>query len=187
MIPAHKDTIMVHCLATQPSWGETKSAAQAAAEVRLWHTRDRGWSDIAYAMVFGYRGDRAKGRDLDRDGDVWEETGAGARGWNKNCIHLALVGGRWPDLRWGLRTDRFEDHFTPEQDRALRETIREIQQLAGRPMQVIGHNEVDPGKGCPAFDVPTWYARNKPQASNPVADALTGLFRWLGLGQGGPA
>lgn len=155
-VPAHKTKIMVHCLATPPSWGQGKTAEQMVAEVRLWHTRDRGWSDIAYAEIIDYAGHRAKGRDLNNDGNTFDDTGAGAKGHNTDTIHIALAGGRWPDGTWGARTDKFSDHFTPAQDKALREAIAEINKLAGRKLKVIGHNEVDPNKGCPAFDVQEW-------------------------------
>ena len=170
-VPAHKTKIMIHCLATPPSWGEGKTAEQMVAEVRLWHTRDRGWSDIAYAEIIDYGGHRAKGRDLNRDGNTFDDTGAGARGHNSDTIHLALAGGRWPDGRWGEATDAFEDHFTPDQDHALRSAIIEINRLAGRKLKVLGHNEVDPSKGCPAFDVQAWLTggRTAPPRPNTVA------------------
>lgn len=159
-IPAHKTKIMIHCLATAPGWGQGKTAEMMVREVTRWHTdpppHGRGWSDIAYAEIIDYDGRRAKGRDLNDDGNTFDDTGAGARGHNRDTIHIALAGGRWPDGRWGLRTDAFSDHFTPAQDRALRQAIAEINAAAGRDLRVMGHNEVDSGKGCPAFDVPTW-------------------------------
>ena len=191
-VPAHKTKIMVHCLATTPAWGHGKTAEQMVAEVRLWHTRDRGWSDIAYAEIIDYAGHRAKGRDLNNDGNTFDDTGAGAKGHNTDTIHIALAGGRWPDGKWGARTDKFSDHFTPAQDRALREAIAEINRLAGRTLKVLGHNEVDPNKGCPAFDVPAWLkAAPTPTPALPsrnlLAELLTKIFKALGLGKGGPA
>jgi len=181
-VPPHKTKIMVHCLATPPSWGEGKSATQMVPEVTSWHVKDRGWSDIAYAEIIDYEGARAKGRDLNDDGNTFDDTGAGAFGHNVDTIHLALAGGRWPDGRWGARTDAFSDHFTPEQDRALREAIEEINRLAGRELRVLGHNEVDPGKGCPAFDVQVWLqnAPAAPSTKNPlvtIIKVILALFR----------
>jgi N-acetylmuramoyl-L-alanine amidase len=197
-VPAHKTKIMIHCLATPPSWGQGKTAEQMVAEVRLWHTdpkpQGRGWSDIAYAEIGDYEGRGAPGRDLNNDGNTFDDTGAGAFGHNTDTIHLALAGGRWPDGRWGARTDKFSDHFTPAQDRWLRETIAKINRAAGRELQVLGHNEVDPNKGCPAFDVPTWLKDapaapvTKPvETRNPLAAILNAIFKALGLGKGGPA
>jgi len=185
-VPAHKTKIMVHCLATPPVWGRGKTAEQMVREVTPWHTNPkphgRGWSAIAYAEIIDYEGRRAKGRDLNNDGNTFDDTGAGAFGHNTDTIHIALAGGRWPDSRWGARTDKFSDHFTPAQGKALREVIAEINRLAGRTLKVLGHNEVDPGKGCPAFDVQEWLKVVSIPAPkpNPVAAliaALLALFR----------
>ncbi len=170
MIPAHKDTIMVHCLDTPASWAKTKSIAQIVKEVTRWHVKERGWSGVAYAIIIGPDGSLGKGRDLDGDGDVWDETGAGAKGWNKNVIHLALTGGKG-----GSADDEFNVHYTPEQDVALRKQIADIQTIAGRKMRVMGHNQVS-AKGCPCFDVPSWLARAKaPTATPPAARAVNPL------------
>lgn len=151
---SHKTTIMIHCLDTRREWGEGKSAKQMMAEVTKWHTdpkpKGRGWRAVAYAFIGDYEGNEAKGRDLDGDGDVYEETGAGARGWNKNTIHLAIAGGRGSHEK-----DQFSDHYTPEQDAWLRGKIAEINKLAGRELDVKGHNEVA-AKACPGFDVQEW-------------------------------
>jgi N-acetylmuramoyl-L-alanine amidase len=164
-VPEHKHTIMVHCLATTPAWGAGKGPNQVLSEVTDWHTlpppRGRGWSGVAYAEIIG-DGWRIKGRDLNDDGNTFDDIGAGAKDHNYGYIHLALVGGRWPDGRWGLKTDKFSDHFTPAQDRLLREAIAEINALAGRKLKVIGHNDVTDQKGCPSFDVNGWL-KDEPQ------------------------
>lgn len=166
MIPAHKDTIMIHCLDTPPSWAKGKSIDAIVKEVTRWHVQERGWSAVAYAVVIGLGGSIGKGRDLDGDGDVWEETGAGAKGWNKNVIHLALVGGKG-----GSADDDFSDHFTEKQGVALRKTIAKIEALAGRKMKVIGHNQVA-RKACPCFNVPKWYAEQpKPTSATNIGNA----------------
>lgn len=160
-IPAHKTTIMIHCLDTPKPWGIGRSAADGVKEVRRWHVEERGWSDIAYAAVLDYEGVWADGRDTDGDGDVWEETGAGATGWNKNTIHLALFGGKGSSA-----DDPFSKHYTSEQDQALRLKIAEIQRAAGHRLNVIGHNDVA-AKACPGFNVKKWYAQ-KPEMVAPV-------------------
>jgi len=179
-IPRHKTKIMIHCLATRPAWGRGKTAVQMVDEVRQWHVNDRGWSDIAYAEIIDYEGRRAMGRDLNRDGSSYDDTGAGAFGHNHDTIHLALAGGRWEDGRWGERADAFSDHFTPAQDRALRQAIEEINTLAGRKLRVIGHNDVS-SKGCPGFDVAKWLrAAPEPSTGNPFKALLEAFKRLLG-------
>lgn len=167
MVPAHKTKIMIHCLATSREWGVARSAEQMVDDVRRWHVQERGWSDIAYAEIIGYDGDRAKGRDLNDDGNTWDDQGAGARGHNADTIHLALAGGRG-----GNAFDGFEAHFTRAQEAALLEAIDEINTAAGRKLTVIGHNDVA-AKACPCFDARAWWAERseraaaKPSASQP--------------------
>ena len=155
--PSKVEFIMVHCLATPNDYMVGKPVSAVVAAVRDFHVRVRKWKDIAYAMVIHRDGERGKGRDLDQDGDVWEEIGAGAQGWNSNCIHIALNGGQT-----SAATDQFEDNFTPQQDAALRQTIAEIRKWAGRDIPLIGHNEVA-NKACPGFDVNRWYAKKPPR------------------------
>jgi N-acetylmuramoyl-L-alanine amidase len=168
-IPTYKKFIMIHALDTPPSWAKGKSISAIVKEVTRWHVVERGWSAVAYAKIIGPTGAVGLGRDLDGDGDVWEETGAGAKGWNKDGIHIALAGGKN-----GNADDVFSDHYTPKQEIALLKELREIERLSGRtivpvhapsqartlpPTQIgiMGHNQVA-NKACPCFSVPNWYA-----------------------------
>lgn len=146
--------IMIHCSATDPNWMENHTVEAKRDEIARWH-KQRGWRAIAYAAVGDRDGQGAAGRDLDRDGDVYEEIGAGAKGWNRNCIHLCLLGGRTSDSN-----DKFSDHFTPEQDAWLRREIQNIYDYLGREVPLKGHNEVS-AKACPGFQVRPWF-ENKP-------------------------
>lgn len=166
-VPAHKDTIMVHCLDTPKRWRDGESVRDIVKEVRRWHVDERKWSDIAYAAIINGRGELGLGRDLDGDGNVLEETGAGARGHNKRVIHLALVGGKG-----STANDLFSDHYTGAQDRTLRDAIEEIEAIAGRKMKVIGHNDVA-AKACPGFKVDRWY-KNKPPRTIAASKTMQG-------------
>lgn len=158
MIPAHKTAIMVHTLATPPKWAEGKSAEDMVKEVRRWHVEDNGWSDVAYAAIIAPDGTWAKGRDLDKDGNVWEEQAAAARGWNKKAIHIALAGGHGASAN-----DHFGDHFTYAQDVTLRKMIKDLNEKAGRDLKLMGHNEVS-AKGCPGFQVRPWFESKHPRS-----------------------
>lgn len=169
-IPAHKKNIMVHCLATPKSWAEGKTGVEVFSAVYQWHVTDRGWRDVAYAMIIMPDGELVKGRDTDDDGDVWDETGAGARGWNKDTIHIALVGGHG-----GTANDDPTEHYTIAQLSSLRTLIDDIKHAAGRELRVMGHNEVA-NKACPCFNVPDWYEALEPRPylmSKTVQGALT--------------
>ena len=136
------DEIIVHCSATRPSWMEHNSLEAKVAEIRDWH-KARGFDDIGYHWI------------IDRDGSVLEgrqerRTGAHVKNRNASTIGICLIGGFGSSAN-----DQFADHFTPEQDVALRELI---DQIKGRHAikKVSGHNDYDAGKACPGFRVLRW-------------------------------
>lgn len=135
------DEIVVHCAATRPTYMAGASIEEKRAEIDRWH-RERGWSGIGYHWL------------IDRDGAVIAgrpetQVGAHVQGHNIGTIGICLWGGHG-----AASTDRFLDHFTPDQDRALRRLIIEISQRT--PIRrVSGHNEYA-AKACPGFNVSTW-------------------------------
>ncbi len=139
------DTIIIHCTATRPNWWEGKSAQQKTDEVRRWHVEDRGWSDIGYHYLIDRDGTVTEGRPLER-------TGAHAKGHNTGSVGISLFGGHGGNV-----SDQFEDNFTEDQDRALRELMDRLK--AEHPAtKIIGHNEVA-NKACPTFVVRDWLAK----------------------------
>ena len=148
------NTIVVHCTATRPDWWQGKSAKQKTAEIRRWHVEDRGWSDIGYHYLIDRDGTVIEGRSLDR-------TGAHAKGHNTGSVGIALFGGHG-----GNASDKFDDNFTEDQDRALRELIDSLK--ADHPItKIIGHNEVS-NKACPTFVVRDWLAKAPAKSQPPL-------------------
>jgi len=138
----NKSMLVIHCADTYPSMDI------GAKEINGWHLA-RGWSGIGYALVIRRNGVLERGRDLDNDGDVTDETGAHARGYNRESIGVCLVGGR---SFYNLP----EPNFTPEQLTTLASTISLIR--AKYPsIEVLGHRDLpEVKKACPCFDVGFW-------------------------------
>jgi len=146
------DTIVVHCTATRPQWWAGKSAEEKVREVRHWHVFGNNWADIGYHFLIDRDGTVVEGRPVER-------TGAHARGHNTTSIGISLFGGHGSE-----RTDDFSDHFTPEQDKALRGLIQKLEVEHPGIRKIIGHNEVS-AKACPGFQVKSWLQHKPPRTS----------------------
>ncbi|TXH52790.1 MAG: lysozyme [Desulfurellales bacterium] len=141
--------IILHCSATKPTMDI------GAKEIRKWHTDKppvgRGWQDIGYHFVIRRNGVVEDGRDLDGDGDIFEEVGAHTVGYNANSIGICMIGGI-------DAAGKPESNFTAEQWKALPRLLRVIK--AKFPKATIhGHNEFA-AKDCPSFDVQKWLKEN---------------------------
>lgn len=160
--------IIVHCTATRADWWASKRTSEKVREIKRWHVQDRGWSDIGYHFLIDRDGTVAKGRDIARDG-------AHVQGHNKGTIGISLFGGHG-----SAETDKFGQHFTPQQDAALRNLIRDLQATYGK-VPVTGHNQYA-AKACPGFNVPAWFGgkpapimtkkQPKPQENKAVKPAI---------------
>lgn len=150
------DSVVIHCSATPNGrWVSNK-------DIDSWHAA-RGFKRnpdlighhepslkaIGYHHVLYTSGGMANGRR-------YCETGAHAldkrfpRGsshyyrWNNTSIGICLVG---------------TDQFSLAQWRMLRTFIVAIRQdFRGDDLKILGHNEVNPSKTCPGFDVQAWLA-----------------------------
>lgn len=138
--PVHE--VIVHCSATRPEWMAGRSLSEKRAELRAWHMRDRGWSDIGYHWLIDRDGAILAGRPETR-------VGAHVQDHNQGTIGVCLIGGAD-----SAATDRFNDHFTAAQDRALRDLLQGIG-MRTQLRTISGHNEYA-AKACPGFDVTTW-------------------------------
>ena len=138
------ESIFIHCTATRPEWWADRRSSEKAAECKRWHL-DRNFSDVGYHYFVDRDGTVTEGRAL-------EKTGAHARGHNTGSVGIALWGGHGGD-----QDDKFEDHFTPEQDRALRKLIAQLRMEYPSITKVRGHNEVS-SKMCPCFSTSQWFS-----------------------------
>lgn len=151
--------IVVHCTATRPEWWAGKTSQQKMEECRRWHVDDNGWADIGYHYLIDRDGTVTPGRSMDKDG-------AHARGHNKGTVGISLWGGHGSNEK-----DQFLDHFTADQERALRQLIARLEEDHGE-LDVIGHNQVA-AKACPGFDVPSWLVRKPKAPRKSVAQSKT--------------
>lgn len=143
------DFIVIHCSDTLPDMDI------GAADIRKWHTdpppKGRGWADIGYNIVIRRNGSVEKGRDVDRDGDTFEDIGAHVEGYNARALGVCMVGGRGSN-------GKPENNFTKAQFVALEVCV---QALLGRYPKalVLGHRDFpNVTKACPCFDVRKWWA-----------------------------
>ncbi len=132
------DEHIIHCSATQPAWAEDAPTTAKIDEIRRWHV-GQGWSDIGYHYIIDTDGDVVKGRPVER-------AGAHVKGHNSNSIGICLIGGYG-----GTATDKFEEHYTEAQRKALLNLLNDL--TANYPdAKIRGHNEVA-AKACPSFNV----------------------------------
>ena len=149
------DEIIVHCSVTRPAWLADRPLADQVAEIRRWHTEERGWSDVGYHWIVGRDGSIASGR---REATV----GAHCAGCNRHSLGICLIGGHGAS-----ESDRFEENFTREQDDALRDLIDTLRDRYGQHVRVTGHHEYA-AKSCPGFRVGRWLSRRPPARTSPA-------------------
>ena len=125
------DLIVIHCSATRASRSYT------VADCRRDH-RVRGFANIGYHYYITRDGVVHAGRPL-------YQEGAHARGYNKHSIGICYEGG-------------LDEHGSPADTRTPEQRIC-LELLLARlaidypHARVVGHNQLNPGKACPCFEV----------------------------------
>jgi len=135
------DTVWIHCSATRPEWLAGTPLSEKIKEITRWH-KAKGWTTIGYHWVIDRDGTVGKGRDEDT-------RGAHVANYNIGSIGICLIGGHGSS-----ENGKFLDHYTPEQENALRRLIDDIRGRA-QITKIRGHNEVA-AKSCPGFNVKRW-------------------------------
>lgn len=134
--------IIIHCTATRPNWWAAMSADEKVEEVRRWHL-DRGFNDVGYHYLIDRNGQVVVGRPIER-------AGAHVKGHNANSIGISLFGGHGSSA-----DDKFEDHFTQDQEQSLNRLIDQLRRRFPEITKITGHNQYSV-KACPGFSVPAW-------------------------------
>ena len=140
--------LVIHCTAT-PEGREV-----SAAEIRRWHTAPvsqggRGWKQVGYTDMVHLDGrvEHLVDNNEDAQVDTWEVTN-GAAGYNNVSRHIVYVGGC-------DNAGKPKDTRTEAQREALKHYVEDFHARFPQ-VKIVGHHELNPGKACPSFDVPTW-------------------------------
>ena len=128
--------IIVHCADTH------EGRDVRTAEIKRWHTEERGWSDIGYHWVVELDGSLHAGRPE-------EISGAHCKGHNSSSIGICYVGGS--DASGDPKDTR-----TEAQKEALKNLIVDLLDRYS-DAEVFGHRDFSE-KACPSFDAKTEYA-----------------------------
>ena len=141
--------LILHCTATPEGRPVSKK------ELIKWFTDPvplgNGWSKPGYRTMVHLDGQSSDLVDFDNDGWLeWPEVTYGAKGFNSESIHISYVGGV---QKYNIKIPK--DTRTAAQIKTLRAHTEAI--LSYHPdIQILGHNEVNPHKACPSFNVSRW-------------------------------
>ena len=161
-MPFLKPTDITHIVVhtSVSDWGDT-------AEITRWH-QARGFVTVGYHKVIqngyptyaslkakkpvaGSDGFAENGRDTDKDGNVEEEFGAHAPGYNNRSLSVCLIGKLPAGAARGSQ-------YTPKQLLTLKVLLLDWMARFKVPVEnVLGHyetkNGADQGKTCPDLDM----------------------------------
>ena len=127
--------IIVHCADT-PEGRDDK-----AADIKRWHTEERGWSDIGYHYVVDLDGTIEPGRPI-------EKAGAHCTGHNADSIGVCYIGGCDKKMQP-------KDTRTDAQKASLLLLLKYL--VAKYPgVTIYGHRDFA-NKSCPSFDAKKEY------------------------------
>lgn len=130
--------LIVHCTAT-PEFKDF-----TLEDVRGWHVKGNGWSDIGYHYLIKLDGTVELGRPV-------KKPGAHVAGHNKDSIGIAYVGGMDNQM------EEWIDTRTDEQKDSLFNLLMDLK--FDFPNAVVyGHNDFTDKKVCPCFDAKKEYS-----------------------------
>lgn len=124
------EEIIVHCADT-PEGRDVR-----AEEIRRWHMKERGWSDIGYHYVVDIDGTVEAGRPV-------EIVGAHCSGHNANSIGICYIGGADANMRP-------KDTRTEAQKQSIIILLKYLKSKWPNA-KIYGHRDFS-AKPCPCFD-----------------------------------
>ena len=130
--------LIVHCTAT-PEFKDF-----TLEDVRGWHVKGNGWSDIGYHYLIKLDGTVELGRPV-------KKPGAHVAGHNKDSIGIAYVGGMDNQM------EEWIDTRTDEQKDSLFNLLMDLKFEFPNAV-VYGHNDFTDKKVCPCFDAKKEYS-----------------------------
>ncbi len=146
--------IVIHCSATKSNHNAT------ADDIRRWHTDPvlkggRGWSRAGYHWVIERTPCSVQPLVPLNDSEILsrEEISNGSFGYNKTSIHVCYVGG----LNDKGRPD---DNMTEEQKAEMVALLQVLVKDRPKLENIVGHNDLNPMKACPSFDVVKFIRQN---------------------------
>ena len=125
------DKIIFHCSDTRTDQSFTVN------DIRNWHVKGNGWSDIGYHYYIDLKGHQHVGRHISK-------SGAHTKGHNKNSIGVCFEGGKNPDGTKWEKPNKNQLHQAKILTDFLRSSYGEL--------TIHGHCEFS-SKTCPNFDV----------------------------------
>lgn len=127
--------IIVHCADTP------EGRDDRAADIKRWHTEERGWNDIGYHYVVDLDGTIEPGRPI-------EKAGAHCTGHNADSIGVCYIGGCDKKMQP-------KDTRTDAQKASLLLLLKYL--VAKYPgVTIYGHRDFA-NKSCPSFDAKKEY------------------------------
>jgi N-acetylmuramoyl-L-alanine amidase len=129
--------LIVHCTATP----EFKNFD--IEDVRDWHVKGNGWSDIGYHYLIKLDGTVQEGRPINK-------IGAHVGGHNRDSIGIAYVGGMDKDM------NEWIDTRTEQQKDSLFNLLMDLK-YSFPDSVVYGHNDFTDKKVCPCFNAKEEY------------------------------
>lgn len=150
--------LVVHCSGTPP---ETDIDAIYLDTIH----RGYGWRKIGFHLVIKRDGTIQRGRPE-------TEAGQHLKGYDDRSLSICLIGGLHESETYTRRGTSFRKpwpDYEEEQLESLRAMLNAWKVKYPKAV-VLGHSDINRGRCCPCFDVPTWYSSGNllPDISTPL-------------------